>query len=77
MQSGAELPSPRRSTPTAYRDLSENPQVQAQAASYADLPWWQVFQDAQLQELIRTALKQNYDLQLATERINAGARKFR
>jgi outer membrane protein, multidrug efflux system len=59
--------------PTAYRDLSENSQVQAQAASYADLPWWQVFQDPQLQELIRTALKQNYDLQLATERIN-GAR---
>jgi multidrug efflux system outer membrane protein len=58
--------------PTAYRDLSENPQAQAQAASYADLPWWQVFQDPQLQELIHTALKQNYDLQLATERINAG-----
>ncbi len=59
--------------PTAYRDLSEIPQVQAPATSYADLPWWQVFQDPQLQELIRTALKQNYDLQLATERIN-GAR---
>lgn len=58
-------------TPAAYRDLSENPQVQAQAASFADLPWWQVFQDAQLQDLIRTALKQNYDLQLATERISA------
>jgi multidrug efflux system outer membrane protein len=58
-------------TPTAYRELSENPQVQAQAASYADLPWWQVFQDPQLQELIRTALKQNYDLQLASERINS------
>ena len=57
--------------PTAFRDLSENSQAQAQAASYADLPWWQVFQDPQLQELIRTALKQNYDLQLATERINA------
>jgi multidrug efflux system outer membrane protein len=57
--------------PTAFRDLSENPQAQAQAASYADLPWWQVFQDPQLQELIRTALKQNYDLQLATERINS------
>jgi len=56
--------------PTAYRDLSENPQVQAQAASYADLPWWQVFQDPRLQELIRTALKQNYDLLIATERIN-------
>ena len=58
-------------SPTAFRDLSENAQVQAQAASYADLPWWQVFQDPQLEELIRTALKQNYDLQLATERINS------
>src|SRR5712692_162140 len=62
---------PAVQTPTAYRYLSENPQVQAQVASYADLPWWQVFRDPQLQELIRTALKQNYDLQLATERINA------
>jgi multidrug efflux system outer membrane protein len=57
-------------TPTAYRDLQEHAQLQAQTASYADLPWWQVFQDPKLQELIRTALKQNYDLQIATERIN-------
>src|SRR5271163_1372644 len=62
---------PAIQTPTVYRDLSENPQLQAQAASYADLPWWQVFQDPKLQELIRVALKQNYDLQLATERIVA------
>src|SRR5216683_2935120 len=57
--------------PTSYRGATPGPEVQAQAASYADLPWWQVFQDSVLQELIRTALKQNYDLQLATERINA------
>jgi len=62
---------PAVQTPTAYRDLSGNPELQAQAASYADLPWWQVFQDTKLQELIRTAIKQNYDLQLATERISA------
>ena len=62
---------PSVQTPTQYRDLQEDSQHQAQAASYADLPWWQVFQDPKLQELIRTALKQNYDLQLATERINA------
>src|SRR5271156_1309533 len=62
---------PAVQAPAAYRDLSENPQAHAQTASYADLPWWQVFQDPQLQELVRTALKQNYDLQLATERINA------
>lgn len=57
-------------TPATVRDLGEKPPASAQAASYADLPWWQVFQDPQLQELIRTALKQNYDLQIATERIN-------
>jgi multidrug efflux system outer membrane protein len=58
-------------TPATYRDRGANPQVQAQTASYADLHWWEVFHDLKLQELIRTAIKQNYDLQLATERINA------
>ena len=58
-------------TPNAFRDVAPDSQQQAHAASYADLPWWQVFQDPKLQELIRTALKQNYDVQLATERINA------
>jgi outer membrane protein, multidrug efflux system len=60
---------PAVQTPGVFRDLSENPP--GQAASFADLRWWQVFQDSQLQELIRTALKENYDLQLATERISA------
>jgi multidrug efflux system outer membrane protein len=68
---GPNYHKPAVQTPTAYRDLRDSPQAQAQVVSYADLPWWQVFEDSQLQELIRTALKQNYDLQLATERINA------
>lgn len=58
-------------TPNTFRDLADNPQIKAQSASYADLPWWQVFKDPKLQELIRTALKQNYDLEIASERINA------
>ena len=62
---------PAVQTPTTYRDLSNNPQAQAMAASYADLPWWQVFQDPKLQELIEIALKQNYDMLIAVERINA------
>ena len=62
---------PAVQSPAAFRALADNPQAQAQTASYADLKWWQVFQDPKLQELIRTALKQNYDLQIATERINA------
>ena len=73
---GPNYKRPAVQTPTEYRELKDGPQAQAQVqpqvASYADLPWWQVFQDPTLQELIRTALKQNYDLQLATERINAG-----
>jgi multidrug efflux system outer membrane protein len=68
---GPKYHRPAVQTPAVYRDLSENPQLQSQTASYADLPWWQVFQDPKLQELIRTAIKQNYDLQLATERIGA------
>jgi multidrug efflux system outer membrane protein len=66
---GPNYHKPAVQTPATFRDLRETPQ--AQTASFADLPWWQVFQDPELQELIRTALRQNYDLQLATERINA------
>ena len=69
---GPKYHRPAIQTPNSFRDGADNPQLEAQAASYADLPWWQVFQDPKLQELIRTALKQNYDLQTATERINAG-----
>ncbi len=68
---GPKYSRPAVQTPSTFRDLSENSQLQAQSASLADLPWWEVFKDTKLQELIRTALKQNYDLQLATERINA------
>src|SRR6266404_3891055 len=66
---GPNYRKPAVQVPTLYHGASDS--AQAQASSYADLPWWQVFQDSVLQELIRTALKQNYDLQLATERINA------
>jgi len=68
---GPKYHRPAVQTPPIFRDIAPDPQQQAQAASYADLPWWQVFQDPKLQELIRSALKQNYDAQLATERINA------
>jgi outer membrane protein, multidrug efflux system len=38
-------------------------------SSFGDQKWWDVFQDPQLQELIRTALKQNYDVRIAATRI--------
>src|SRR5580704_8525109 len=61
---------PAVQTPAAFHGSNESQQT-AQTESFADLPWWQVFHDSQLQELIRTALKQNYDLQIAVERVNA------
>jgi multidrug efflux system outer membrane protein len=62
---------PTVQTPPAFHGPDQSQQLQPQSASFADLPWWQVFHDPQLQDLIRTALKQNYDLQLAIERVNA------
>jgi outer membrane protein, multidrug efflux system len=42
---------------------------QATAASAADMAWWDLFKDPVLQNLIREALKNNYDLQLAMARV--------
>jgi len=39
------------------------------ATSFADLAWWEVFNDPALQSLINESLANNYDLQAATARI--------
>lgn len=40
-----------------------------EASSFADLPWWDVFQDPALRDLVSQGLTQNYDLQIAISRI--------
>ncbi|HEX4025425.1 MAG TPA: efflux transporter outer membrane subunit [Steroidobacteraceae bacterium] len=58
---------PAIDTPAAYRDA---PAGQAAAArSLGDERWWEVFQDPVLQELIRAALRQNYDVRIAAARV--------
>jgi outer membrane protein, multidrug efflux system len=37
--------------------------------SLGDLPWWQLFQDPDLQALIQSALTNNYDLRVAVSRV--------
>jgi len=37
--------------------------------SLGDQKWWEVFQDRQLQDLMHTALQQNYDIRIAATRI--------
>jgi outer membrane protein, multidrug efflux system len=62
---------PKVQIPTSFRAPEASSQSKPQNSSFADLPWWKVFHDPELQSLIRTALKNNYNLMAATERINA------
>src|SRR6266581_4418157 len=39
------------------------------AESLGEQKWWEVFEDKQLQELIHTALQQNYDVRIAATRV--------
>ena len=41
----------------------------APVMSLGDEKWWEVFQDKELQELIRTALQNNYDVRIAAARV--------
>ena len=43
----------------------------ADQTSIGDLKWFEIFKDAELQKMVRTAMVQNYDLHLAVARINA------
>jgi len=56
-------------TPPVYR--AEDATAQPGTQSFGDLKWFEVFKDDQLQDLIRTAVAQNYDLRQTMARINA------
>jgi multidrug efflux system outer membrane protein len=44
-------------------------QATAEAASFADAPWWEAFQDPALKALIQEALRNNYDAAIAAARV--------
>jgi len=44
-------------------------QATAEAASFADAPWWDIFQDPSLKGLIQEALVKNYDVAIAAARV--------
>jgi multidrug efflux system outer membrane protein len=52
--------------PAGFRDVTNN----VSTNSLADLPWWGVFKDPVLQELVREALTNNYDLRVALTRMD-------
>ena len=65
---GPKYKRPSVTVPGDYRGLdpAAGPQT---TASLGDEKWWTVFQDAQLQALIREALSQNYDVRIAATRV--------
>ena len=66
---GPDYRRPAVTTPDAFRGASLP--ITPDTESIAELKWFEVFQDEQLQELIRTALAQNYDLRDAVARVDA------
>jgi len=61
---GPNYKPPAVDAPGTYRFASSEG-----AKSFAELPWWQVFKDPILQDLIDTTLTNNYDLKQAVARV--------
>ena len=75
---GPNYKRPTVDVPVTYRDAAPAAQSSAAgtpsntnptAASLGDEQWWEVFQDSELQGLIRTAIKNNYDIRIAATRV--------
>ncbi|HEV2962202.1 MAG TPA: TolC family protein, partial [Candidatus Angelobacter sp.] len=60
---------PPVNVPPEYRGVTPEGVGKGEAQSLADQKWWDVFQDEQLRELVKTALQQNYDVRIAATRI--------
>jgi outer membrane protein, multidrug efflux system len=65
---GPNYKHPKVSVPDTYRGLAPDAGPQT-TASFGDEKWWTVFQDPQLQGLIRQALANNYDIRIAAIRL--------
>ncbi len=63
---GPDYERPPVETADGFRMQPDSP---AGASSLADLAWWEIFQDENLQALIRRALLDNKDLRLAVSRV--------
>ncbi len=62
---GPNFMRPWVNTPDNFRSAPTS----ADPASLADLPWWRVFHDERLQNLIQLALANNHDLRIAVSRV--------
>jgi multidrug efflux system outer membrane protein len=63
---GPNYKRPAINAPAEFRGAAN----QVTTNSVADLPWWGVFKDPMLRDLVRTALTNNYDLQITLARMD-------
>ena len=70
---GPKYQRPEYPVPASHRSETALPAAAPAAAAptLGDMKWFDLFRDEKLQELIRTALKDNYDLRIAAQRILA------
>jgi outer membrane protein, multidrug efflux system len=68
---GPNYKRPAVPTPQAWREIPA-----AEAETLANTPWWVVFDDPPLQELVRIALQENKDLKIAVERIEEARARY-
>ena len=70
---GANYKRPTVDVPGTYRgstpEQAAAPASGTASSSLGDEKWWDVFQDKELQALIRAALKNNYDVRIAATRV--------
>jgi multidrug efflux system outer membrane protein len=62
---GPNYQRPNLAVPSAFRGAAEA----FSTNSVADLPWWEIFKDEQLKNLIHTSLTNNFDVRIAAARI--------
>jgi outer membrane protein, multidrug efflux system len=70
---GPKYSRPDYPVPASHRSETALPTAPAaaQKLTLGDVQWFELFQDPQLQELIRIALKDNYDVRIAAQRVLA------
>ncbi|MBF0571085.1 MAG: efflux transporter outer membrane subunit [Candidatus Omnitrophica bacterium] len=66
---GPNYKKPDVTIPATYRGMTKEELELNQMASLGEQKWWEVFQDKKLQNLIRMALDQNYDLRIAADHV--------
>ena len=66
---GPNYKRPAVPAPPEYRGVPPDQTGKLVVASFGEQKWWDAFQDEVLSDLIRTALKQNYDVRIAAARI--------